>query len=113
MNYQYLYFDRLIASILQWMSQKKLSQNKDTTPKRKERRDQLTLLKQVLLILVSGLVASAMAMASKCGQMVHAMKASGKIIELMAMESLFMLMEIYMRATGLMIRRMDMELIFM
>ena len=66
----------------------------------KERREKPTGIKQEQPIPVSGLVASEMAMESKFGQMVLAMREIGKITEPKVSENSPILMETFMRATG-------------
>ena len=65
-----------------------------------ERRDQPIDIRPVLLIQVSGLVASETAMESKFGQMEPAMREIGKIIGHRVSASSPILMEIFMKVTG-------------
>ena len=70
------------------------------TQRQLERRDQPIDIRPVLLIQVSGLVASEMDTESKYGRMVPAMRETGRTIELKVSENSPISMETFMRETG-------------
>ena len=79
--------DRLIVSILQWMSQKKQCLKMlVTTPLRREKKDLFIPLRLELLTKAHGLEASEMALASRYGQMGPDMKVNSKFNEFRVME---------------------------